>query len=167
MPIYTKTGDRGQTSLFGGKRISKTDPIIETYGTIDELTSLLGLIVARIKIKQDKKFLTQIQHDLYTIMAHLAGSKHPIDFLEAQVKLFEQEIDKIQSILPKLNRFILPGGTENGAWFQIARSVCRESERRVVGLKKDHLLSIKYLNRLSDLLFMYARKYSKGKEIVT
>lgn len=170
MPIYTKTGDRGQTSLFGGKRLSKADPLIDAYGTIDELTSILGLIAARIvktKGKKDADFLASVQHDLYTIMAHLAGSKHPIEYLEDRVKLFEQIIDAIQLKLPKLNRFILPGGTVDGAWFQIARAVTRRAERNVVGLRKDYPIAVKYLNRLSDLLFMYARKYSKGKEIMT
>lgn len=167
MPIYTKTGDKGKTSLFGGKRLSKSDPLIETYGTIDELTSLLGLIVTRLKNRKDKKNLINIQKDLYVLMAQLAGAKHPIEYLSGTIKLFEQEIDHIQSKLPKLNRFILPGGTENGAWFQIARAVARRAERNVVGLKNNHPLTIQYLNRLSDLLFMYARKYSKGEETLT
>lgn len=153
--------------MFGGARVKKTDPRIEAYGTLDELTSLLGLIVVKIKNAKDKKFLIGIQHDLYSIMAHLAGSNHPIEFLVDRVKLFEQTIDEIQSRLPKLNRFILPGGTENGVMFQIARATARRAERVVVGLQKNHPLTLKYLNRLSDLLFMYSRKYSKGKEIVT
>ncbi len=167
MSIYTKTGDKGETSLFGGKRLSKADPLINAYGIIDELTSFLGLIVTKMKNKKDREFFIKIQHDLYSIMAHLAGSKHPIASLDDNVKLLERKIDDIQLKLPKLSRFILPGGTETGAWFQITRSVCRRAEREVVGLKNNHPLSIKYLNRLSDLLFMYARKYSKGKEILT
>lgn len=172
MPIYTRTGDKGTTSLFGGKRISKTDMRVEAYGSVDKLTSFIGLTVIKIKDKNDKKLLITIQKALYEIMAYLASAKVDIAYLSSQVKQFEQYIDKLTSRLPKLNRFILPGGTETGSWFHILRVAAREAERRVVAVflkhpsKKTELV-VQYLNRMSDLFFMLARKYAKGKEVVT
>ncbi len=170
MAIYTKTGDDGTTALFGGKRLSKTADVIEAYGTVDELTSFIGLIVVKLKNKEDKNFLITIQKDLYAIMAFLAGLNKPIVELLPHITLFEQKIDKIQSKLPKLTRFILPGGSKLAAQFHILRVVCRRAERRVVKLKQltiNHELStsIQYLNRLSDLLFVFARWYGKNSEV--
>ena len=159
MPIYTKTGDSGQTSLFGGKRLSKSDPQIEAYGTVDELTSFLGMIIVKTKSKEDKEFLTLIQKDLYQIMGVLAGANSPIEVISERVKLFEQKIDVMESKMPKLHRFILPGGTETASWFHIVRTVCRRAERSVVAVNSAPLI-IQYLNRLSDLLFVLARYVS-------
>lgn len=174
MPIYTKTGDRGETSLFGGKRLSKADIQIEAYGTVDELTSFLGMIIVKIESSEDKDFLTHIQKDLYTIMGVLAGANSPIESLSERITLFEHKIDEIEKKLPKLHRFILPGGTETSAWFHIARTVCRRAERNIVSLQSTKkidtqiiIICIQYLNRLSDLLFTYARWYNKEHEIVT
>lgn len=174
MPIYTKTGDKGQTSLFGGKRLSKADIQIEAYGTVDELTSFLGMITVKIKPQIDKDFITYIQKDLYTIMGVLAGANSPIESLSERITLFEQKIDELEKKLPKLTRFILPGGTELAAWFHIARTVCRRAERNVVALHTTKqlndttiILCIQYLNRLSDLLFTLARWYNKKNEIIT
>lgn len=172
MPIYTRTGDKGKTSLFGGTRISKADARVEAYGSIDELTSYIGIIIALIKDRKDKKLLIQIQKDLYEMMAYLAGAKVDIVLIEPRIKLFEQYIDIATSRLPKLNRFILPQGTPATAHFHVCRTIARKTERRVVGylsrhsLKRDEV-ALKYLNRLSDLLFTLARKYNKGKEVVT
>lgn len=174
MPIYTKTGDKGTTSLFGGKRLSKADIQIEAYGTIDELTSFLGMIIVKIKSKKEREFFTTTQNDLYQIMGVLAGANSPIESLSERITLFEQTIDSLEIKLPKLNRFILPGGTELSAWFHIVRTICRRAERNVVALQqtkkideKKILLSIQYLNRLSDLMFTYARWYNREQEIIT
>ena len=146
MPIYTKTGDKGTTSLFGGKRLSKADIQIEAYGTVDELTSFLGMITVKISSKKEQTFFTTIQKDLYQIMGDLAGYHSPIESLSQRITLFEQTIDTLEKKLPKLNRFILPGGTELSAWFHIVRTVCRRAERNVVALqhtkkieKKNHI----------------------------
>ncbi len=174
MPIYTKTGDKGTTSLFGGKRLSKANIQIEAYGTIDELTSFLGMICVKIQSKKEQTFFTTIQKDLYQIMGDLAGYKSPIESLSPRITLFEQTIDTLEKKLPKLNRFILPGGTELSVWFHIVRTICRRAERNVVALQqtkkieeKTLLLIIQYLNRLSDLLFTYARWYNREHELIT
>ena len=169
MPIYTRTGDKGTTSLFGGKRISKFDIRVEAYGSADELTCYLGLLTTEKLTPSHKKLLISIQKDLYKVMAFMATAKVPIVDLERQVKSFEQIIDKLSTILPKLNRFILPGGTKTSALFQITRTVCRRTERMTTAVFKKKLTPeeyaiLQYLNRLSDLLFILARFYGKGKE---
>lgn len=172
MPIYTRTGDSGTTGLFGGKRISKADCQIETYGSIDELTSYIGLVVVKLKNKDDKELLIQIQKDLYQIMSFLSGARVDLLFLENQVLIFEKTIDEVEKKLPKLNKFIIPGGNEISALFQILRVICRKAERKNIdyfNLKQitdNELRIIKYLNRLSDLFFTFARKYGKDNEIV-
>jgi len=119
MSIYTRTGDSGTTGLYGGKRISKADCQIETYGSIDELTSYIGLVVVKLKNKQDKNLLIEIQKDLYQIMGFLSGAKTDLLFLENRVLFIEKLIDKIEENLPKLNKFILPGSNEISSLFQI------------------------------------------------
>lgn len=170
MSIYTKTGDDGTTSLYGGKRVLKSDPIIEACGTIDELTSFIGLVKSRLKTSDKNKiFLLSIQKDLYEIMAVLAGAKSPIVDLNQRVKLFEQKIDKIMLQLPKIDSFILSGGTEISAWFHILRIICRRAERRIVSsltINNQQLTVVKYLNRLSDLFFTLSRWYGRNKEII-
>lgn len=172
MPIYTRTGDSGTTSLFGGKKISKADCQIETYGSIDELTSYTGLVVVKLKNKKDINILIQIQKDLYKIMSFLSGAKINLLGLEKKVLEFEKKIDLIEGKLPKLNKFILPGGNEISALFQILRVICRKAERRNIDyfnskqITDNELRIIKYLNRLSDLFFTFARKYGKDNEIV-
>lgn len=166
MPIYTKTGDKGETSLFGGKRINKSHPQVEAYGTVDELTSFIGLVSSKLKNKYDRLFLIEIQRDLWKIMAALSGAKEDLSNLSKRVLIFEKRIDGLEKKLPKLRRFILPGGTELSSWFQVLRVVCRRAERNVVRLNKESVI-IQYLNRLSDLFFVMARSYGKGKEIST
>jgi cob(I)alamin adenosyltransferase len=171
MPIYTRTGDTGTTSLYGGKRISKADCQVETYGSIDELTSYIGLVVVKLKSKKDASFLIGIQRDLYQIMSFLSGAKVDLKLLENKVQIFEKTIDEIENKLPKLNKFILPGGNEISSLFQIVRVLCRKAERRCIDyfnlkhITDYELRIIKYLNRLSDLFFDYARKYGKNREI--
>jgi len=165
MAIYTKTGDDGTTALYGGKRISKANYQVETYGLIDELTSFIGLTATKVNNKKNKQLLINIQKDLYKIMGFLSGAKTDLLFLENQVLTFEKTIDEIERKLPKLNKFILPGGNELSSWFHILRVICRRAERNVVRFD-NNIIIVKYLNRLSDLLFVMARTYGKNKEII-
>lgn len=172
MPIYTRTGDSGMTGLYGGKRISKADCQIETYGSIDELTSYIGLVIIKLKDKKDLDFLVGIQRDLYKIMGFLSGAKIDLSEIDEKVVEFEKTIDEIEKNLPKLTKFILPGGNEVSALFHILRVICRRAERIMVDYYENNL-TIKqlrniliYLNRLSDLFFDMARKYGKDSEVV-
>lgn len=173
MVIYTKTGDKGTTALFGGKRISKADLQIETYGTIDELSSFIGLVNSQNSLTRNSKLtLIDIQKDLYKIMAFLSGADEELKFLENRIEDFEREIDGLDKKLPKLTKFILPGGTELSSWFHILRTVCRRAERNVVHFfsynrsiqQESNILIMKYLNRLSDLFFTFARYFNNGKD---
>lgn len=172
MSVYTRTGDKGKTSLFGGKRISKSNLQVEAYGSVDELSSFLGLAMAKFP-KKEKIFLLPIQKDLYKIMADLSGSKLDLEYLDTRVKNFEKKVDEVEKKLPKLTRFILPGGTENSAWFHVLRTICRRAERNVVRFFEQSTISnqplaiIQYLNRLSDLFFTLARFHNKGKDTLT
>jgi cob(I)alamin adenosyltransferase len=176
MPIYTKTGDKGTTSLFGGRRVSKTDCQIEAYASIDELTSFIGLLISLSPAKH-KKFLITIQKDLYSIMGTMAGAQQDMSRLETSVVTFEKQIDSWEKKLPKLTRFILPGGTTPSAVAHICRVTCRRAERELIrffettkvskDLKNNREHMVKFLNRLSDLLFVLARKLAGGKEILT
>lgn len=155
MKIYTRTGDHGETSLFGGKRVAKNDTRIEAYGTVDELNSFLGSITGFDEIPA-------IQSDLFEIGAHLASpgtSRFPgVD--ESRITALEQSIDAMERELAPLTSFILPGGSAAAAQIHIARTVCRRAERRVVALEDDTPATqstIAYLNRLSDWLFVAAR----------
>lgn len=172
MAVYTRTGDKGQTSLFGGKRVSKSDRQIEAYGSIDELTSYIGLVSAKLKVQNSKLLLVEIQKDLYKIMAYLSGAKENLLYLKKRVLEFEKKIDEIENKLPKLTRFIIPGGNELSAWFHILRTVCRRAERSVVAFYNNNVsmkqfnneVLVKYLNRLSDLFFVFARWHGRQKE---
>jgi len=177
MSIYTRTGDSGMTGLYGGKRISKANCQIETYGSIDELTSYIGLVVVKLKNNEESDLLIGVQRDLYKIMGFLSGAKTELSFLEKKVTEFEKKIDLIEEKLPELNKFIIPGGNEISSLFQILRVLCRKAERRNIdffnstslklrGASKNELMIIKYLNRLSDLFFDLARKYGKDNEVV-
>jgi len=165
MPIYTRTGDDGTTATFSGIRKSKSDPLFYAIGAIDELTSFIGLVIGKLNNKKDKLFLSEVQKNLYLIMASLSGSKKKLKYLTEKVKIIEKKIDEMELTLPKLNKFILPQGTELSSWFHVLRSVCRRAERNVVKFK-NNLVIVKYLNRLSDLFFVIARTYGKNKEIV-
>lgn len=159
--IYTRTGDKGKTSLFDGKRVFKSDRKVEAYGTIDELNSAIGAASAFIKVASINKELEQIQNDLFEIGSSLAVSKTlPVDQLENRPKEFEVLIDKLTKQLPLLSQFILPGGGKGGALLHVARTVARRAERNIVQLnQKEHVdqTIIIYLNRLSDLLFTMSR----------
>lgn len=154
MKIYTRTGDQGETSLFGGRRVAKNDARIEAYGTVDELNSFLGAIAL--------DDIPAIQSDLFEIGAHLASpgtSRFPgVD--QSRIEHLERSIDAMERELAPLTSFILPGGSPAAAQLHIARTVCRRAERRVVALEDDSSATqstIAYLNRLSDWLFVAAR----------
>jgi cob(I)alamin adenosyltransferase len=166
MKIYTKTGDTGATSLFGGKRVSKSDLRIETYGTVDELNSYIGLVRDQPVNEARKNILVEVQDRLFTIGSLLATEpgntkvKVPT-LLEADVQLLEKEIDSMENQLPPMKSFILPGGNQSVSFCHVARTVCRRAERLVISLNATEPvdgLVIKYLNRLSDYLFVLARK---------
>lgn len=149
MPIYTKTGDRGETGLFDGRRVPKDDALIEAIGAVDELNATLGNLSFK---KEDLRKIEDVQKDLFAIGARLAGAEIKID-LEERVGEMEREIDEMWKKMPKLANFILPRGG-----LHVARAVCRRAERRVVAVREKRLeVSIKYLNRLSDYLFCLAR----------
>ncbi len=172
MAIYTKTGDKGQTGLFGGKRVSKADPQVEAYGAIDEVTCFIGSAYESLDDDAIKALLTDIQLNLYKIMAYLSGAKLSVEDLEKHIKVFEQEIDYLDKKLPKLTRFILPQGGEACSRLHIARAMIRSAERRVVSYlsgkneqTEADLATVQYLNRLSDLFFMLARRFSNEEKI--
>lgn len=165
--IYTKTGDLGKTSLIGGTKVSKSNIRIETYGTIDELNSYIGLVNDNCRDDHSKNILKEIQDRLFTIGSSLACDpdkeqklKIP-DLKETDVELLEKEIDAMNKKLPEMKHFILPGGHVAVSTIHIARCVCRHAERWCVNMQEQKLfvdpLVIKYLNRLSDYLFVLAR----------
>jgi cob(I)alamin adenosyltransferase len=170
MKIYTKTGDTGNTSLLGGKRVSKAHIRINAYGTVDELNSHIGLL-RDLELKEERRaILKEIQDRLFTIGAHLAADdknrKKIPDLLESDVELLEKEIDKMNEELPPMKHFILQGGHQFVSFAHIARCVCRRAEREIITLHLEEgveELIIKYVNRLSDYLFVLARKL--GKEL--
>jgi cob(I)alamin adenosyltransferase len=167
LKIYTKTGDTGTTGLIGGTKVSKSNMRIETYGTIDELNSYIGLVNDNCNDDHAKNILKEIQDRLFTIGSSLACDpdkeqkmKIP-DLKEADVELLENEIDKMNESLPEMKSFILPGGHVAVSTIHVARCICRRSERWCVNMQEHELfidpLIIKYLNRLSDYLFVLAR----------
>lgn len=169
MAIYTRTGDKGLTSLFDTTRVPKHHDRVETYGTIDELNSAIGAVIAqiedlRLKIKEIDivaKELEEIQHDLMSIGSALADPKaKPIKDLDKRAKEFEKQIDQMTEKLPELRNFILPGGGKAGSLLHLARTISRRAERRIVKLVQDTEIDngiIVYINRLSDLLFTMSR----------
>ena len=166
MKIYTKTGDKGTTSLFGGKRVEKDDLRLETYGTVDELNALIGAAVSEISDSELIEVLQNIQLDLFTLGSDLATPEdNKITFSvprvdESFVNKLEASIDKFTEKLPELKNFILPGGSKGSSLLHLARTVCRRGERAVATLQKKEKIGeniLVYLNRLSDLLFVLAR----------
>jgi len=166
MKIYTKTGDTGETSLFGKTRISKADPRVDAYGDIDELNACLGAARAAGVDAEITAMIEQLQKDLFAVGARLADPSSRIAprvekvFLaDADVTRLERAIDRLEGELPPLRRFILPGGSPAGAQLHVARTVCRRAERRAIGLGAGAVdpIVITYLNRLSDLIFVMAR----------
>ncbi|HEX8618516.1 MAG TPA: cob(I)yrinic acid a,c-diamide adenosyltransferase [Thermoanaerobaculia bacterium] len=162
MKIYTRTGDEGLTSLFGGARVAKNDARIEAYGTLDELNSHVGVARSSLIPGETDAVLHQVQHDLFEIGAHLASpgtSRFPgVD--PQRIEELETAIDTMERELEPLRNFVLPAGSAPAAQLHVARTVCRRAERLVVALHDDSpatLSTIAYLNRLSDYLFVAAR----------
>jgi cob(I)alamin adenosyltransferase len=178
MKIYTGTGDRGKTSLFSGERVFKASDRIEAYGDLDELNSIIGALIASLPADRDDLIdeLQQIQSDIFITGAWLATTANSpaIDSLEeikdSQITFLENAIDRLDSGLPDLKNFILPGGHSSAAWAHVARSVCRRAERRAVHLLKESDTgesskelekALIFLNRLSDYLFVLARECNR------
>ncbi|HAK54091.1 MAG: cob(I)yrinic acid a,c-diamide adenosyltransferase [Vicinamibacterales bacterium] len=166
MSIYTRTGDAGETGLFDGTRVSKSDPRVDACGEIDEVHALLGLARALLTDHDFVEMVTALQRDLLAIGARLADPGHriadrvtKIDLDARAVERLESWIDRLDTDLPETRRFVLAGGTPAGAALHVARSVCRRAERRIVGLGAGTVEPdvLRYVNRLSDVLFTLAR----------
>ncbi len=171
MKIYTKTGDRGETGLFGGGRVRKDDLRVEAYGAVDELNAYLGAARALRLVPDNEADIARIQDQLFTVGALLAtppGAKtagHVPQVRAEWIAAMEGAIDRIDGAVPKLTNFILPGGTPAAAALHLARAVCRRAERRVISLDAREPVPEQvttYLNRLSDLLFMMARRENQA-----
>ena len=183
MKVYTKTGDKGTTALFGGTRVPKDHIRIESYGTVDELNSYIGLIRDQEISQHYKNILIEIQDRLFTVGAILATPPEKevmkngalrlqnLGIIESDIELLENEIDAMENSLPQMTHFVLPGGHTTVSYCHIARCVCRRAERLSVHLSHDEPVApnaIKYLNRLSDYLFVLARKLTfdlKAEEV--
>ena len=177
MKIYTKTGDKGETGLIGGKRIPKSDPRIISYGLIDELNSNVGLIISLLNLKNNNLFsdlidlLIKIQNDLFAIGSDLADPTYPMENKykiprtdEKMVLYLESEIDKFEKEVVPIKFFILPGGSVESSILHVSRSIARRTETAVTALSKSQTINpaiLIYLNRLSDLLFVAARLVNK------
>jgi len=173
MKVYTKTGDKGQTSLFGGKRVPKHDLRIDAYGTVDELNSYIGLIRDQDIDRRSIETLIEVQDRLFTLGSILATEpgntkmKIPQIFPE-DIILLEKEMDEMNEHLPEMRSFVLPGGHTTVSYCHITRCVCRRAERLISHLSENEeidALVLKYLNRLSDYLFVLARKIVIDKEV--
>jgi len=162
-------GDTGQTVTLSGKKVYKDDPQVEAYGSVDELNSLLGVVVAFTSHEEVSRLLRRIQKELFLVAAELAmGKIHFIRINPTHISALEEEIDKIERELPHLANFIVPGGSKTASLLHLARTVCRRAERRVVTLSRKSSINpsiIKYLNRLGDLLFVLARYENKKQHI--
>lgn len=165
--VYTKTGDKGTTSLVGGSRVPKTHIRLEAYGTIDELNAHLGWLHTYLMDEADRDFILSIQHKLFSIGSHLATDQEkmqlkPVSIITSQdVENMEREIDRLDEQLPELSAFILPGGGRIAAVCHICRTVCRRAERRILTLSETCTISpelLAFVNRLSDYLFVLSRK---------
>ena len=176
--IYTKTGDKGTTSLANGERVPKTDLRIEAYGTVDELSAHLGMLVSMMKTGEERDFIIKVQNNLFNVCTHLATdqSQTPLypsaHLAEGEIELLEKRIDEIMRSLPERQGFILSGGTTTAAQAHICRTVCRRAERRIAALAEGAQIAPEmqqYVNRLSDYLFVLAKiiNFNAGKsEIV-
>ena len=174
--VYTRTGDKGMTSLVGGVRIKKSDIRLEAYGTVDELSAHLGLLAAMLPADEDmsedngtpglRQTVIRIQNNLFNVCTHLATDQsqtplYPSAYLaEGETAFLEQEVDRMMGVLPERQGFILPGGTPAAAQAHVARTVCRRAERRIAALAEVAVVGEdiqKYINRLSDFLFVLAK----------
>lgn len=172
MKIYTKKGDSGNTSLFGGQRVSKSTERIEVYGTVDELNSFVGLAASYNLSEKGTEYLRKVQELLLVLGADLAtppsSETRIARIAESDIEFLEDAIDEMEEDLETLKNFILPGGAQSGATLHVARTVCRRAERAAVACKKTDEISdetLKFLNRLSDFLFVIARYENKHQGI--
>ncbi|NDV46342.1 cob(I)yrinic acid a,c-diamide adenosyltransferase [Paludibacter sp. 221] len=177
MKVYTKTGDKGQTSLIGGTRINKNDVRLEAYGTIDELNSFVGLLVSEVTEEEHKKFLLSIQNSLFDMGSCLAldttkpeTEKYGISFDKTEISKIESEIDRLSENLPPLKSFVIPGGTKAAALAHVCRTVSRRAERCIYTMSEHYQVESEiliYVNRLSDYFFVLSRCFNKerGTEI--
>ena len=176
VPMYTRRGDRGETSLYGPARVQKDDPRVEAYGTIDELSSVLGVAIAGSKDRGVASSLKEVQKMLFVaggdMATELGGPQKVPRITAADTASLEKKTDELVRRLPTLANFILPGGSSTGAMIQVARSVCRRAERRILTASKSHDVNpelLPFFNRLSTYLFNLSRwenKRSKRKEVV-
>ena len=178
MKIYTRTGDDGTTGLIGGSRVKKHNIRLESYGTIDELNSYIGLIRSMQTDTHTDHVLEIIQNKLFVIGANLATDesialiKKQLPCKKTDIELLESEMDEMNESLPELRNFILPGGSQTSSFCHVARTVCRRAERRIIELAENNEvdpLLIKFINRLSDYLFVLSRKVTldqKAPEIL-
>ena len=174
MKIYTKSGDAGDTAIFGGKKLSKDAPQVEAYGSIDELTTSIGMILTYTLDDEDVALLSEIQHDLYVIMSLLCGATVKLDDAQKRIASMESYIDVVEKDKPTPNTFILIQWSRNSVVCHQARVICRRAERRMVSflkesehIDKDHAaVMIQYLNRLSDMLYAMGRMYNMEKEVL-
>ena len=165
MKIYTKTGDKGDTRLFDGTHVRKSDPRVDAYGSVDELNSFIGAAASFLQDDELKEILEGIQRDLFSVGAQLAdprrhSKKQKSKLDPARITALEETIDRFETELTPLRQFILPGGIPAAALLHLARTVCRRAERRVVALAENVTIdpqTLEYLNRLSDFLFVMAR----------
>lgn len=165
--VYTRKGDQGMTSLVGGKRVSKSNVRIEAYGTVDELSAHIGLLIAQLPEGHEKEVLLRIQNNLFNVCTNLATDQeetplYPSAYLpEGETEFLECEVDQIMKELPEAQGFILPGGTSEAAQSHVCRTICRRTERRIVALAEIAIVSPEiqgYINRLSDYFFVLAKK---------
>lgn len=169
--IYTRTGDKGTTGLGDGERVDKDSLRVASYGTVDELNSFIGLLLAAEVLQEVRDTLDRVQHELFDLGGELCMPGHTL-VPESYVEALEQDLDALNADLPPLKDFILPGGSEAAARCHVARTVCRRAERRLVSLAREETInpvSARYLNRLSDYLFVAARVLARaggGKEVI-
>ena len=166
--VYTRRGDKGMTDLVGGVRIAKIHPRLEAYGTVDELSAQLGMLIAMVTDDEEERtMLLQIQNNLFNVCSHLATDQdqtplYPSAILdEAEITAVEEAIDRINLMFPDFQGFVLPGGTTTAAQAHICRTVCRRAERRILALAEIATVGpeiVQYVNRLSDYLFVLAKK---------
>lgn len=172
--VYTKTGDKGETSIIGGIRVKKSCERLEAYGTVDELSSHLGLLASMLPDGEDKDLIIRIQNNLFSVCSNLATDQSQTPLYDSaklpdgEIEILEHEVDEIMNLLPERQGFILPGGTQAAAQAHVCRTVCRRAERRIVALSEVAQISPEtqqYINRLSDYLFVLAKKINFNADV--
>ena len=171
MKVYTKTGDKGQTSLIGGTRVNKNDVRLDAYGTIDELNSFVGLLISFISGDDNKTFLLSIQNVLFDLGSNLAldttksdVEKYNISFEGENIQILEAEIDRVSETLPPLKSFVIPGGSQIAALCHVCRTIARRAERNIYTMSEHFFVQkelLVYVNRLSDYFFVLARFFNQ------